>query len=194
MQSSDLNNWEPESGLDVLLMLLYAFEGDKGRTSIHGITRLDKLMFLLSQFSEFSPLFENDYDFVAYNFGPFATELLDDLEALKQQGLIEVKDRIPRSASETRDAETIDEETGELEDEYVTWDMYKYEEYHLSNIGVEIAEKIYNSATPKQREILDKVKTRFNSKSLTGLLRYVYRSFPQYATASEIRSKILGGK
>ena len=194
MQSEGFQDWTPKSGLDVLLLLLYAPDGDKPKAPIHGITRLDKLMFLLSRFEEFRELFEGDYDFIPYNFGPFATELLDDLEALKSQELIHVNERSPRSASEIRDAEVIDEETGEFADKDVTWDIYKHEAYSLTDLGADVAENLFESATESQREVLKRVKTSFNSKSLTGLLRYVYRTYPTYTTKSVIRSKILDGQ
>lgn len=183
--------WKPESGLDVLLMLLYASDGNRLQAPINGITRLDKLMFLVSRFEEFEPLFREDYEFIPYNFGPFATELLDDVEALKGQGLVQYEKRNPQSASETRDAEIIDEETGEFDDNEVTWDMYSCEIYSLTPAGAEIAGKIFAGASKEQQEIVTKVKTSFNNKSLTGLLRYVYRTYPVYAKRSLIREKIL---
>ena len=193
MQSEENGNWAPESGLDVLLMLLYAEEGEKGRTPVRGITRLDKLMFLLSRLDEFGALFKDDYDFIPYNFGPFATELLDDIEALKSEGLIQVKEESPNSASQTRDAETSDEETGEFPEDEVSWDLYKHETYSLSELGLRIARKIFDDATADQRSAVERVKQHFNGKSLTGLLRYVYRTYPKYASESVIRRKILGG-
>lgn len=192
MQSDDIQDWRPESGLDVLLMLLYAPENDEIATPVKGITRLDKLIFLLSRFKEFEKLFRNDYDFVPYNFGPFATELLDDLEALKAQGVVEAKKEKTKRASETRDAEAIDEESGELGESEITWDMYHYEVYCLTEEGREIAERIFSAASEAQRSVIISVKERFNTKSLTGLLRYVYKTYPSYAEKSEIRTKILG--
>ncbi|MFO7835731.1 MAG: hypothetical protein R6V83_03680 [Candidatus Thorarchaeota archaeon] len=192
MTSEENEDWQPQSGLDVLLMLLYAPEHGEESTPVKGITRLDKLVFLLSRFDEFEGLFKDDYDFVPYNFGPFATELLDDLEALKSQKVISATKEKSTRASETRDAEAIDEETGELDDSDVTWDMYDYEVYRLTEAGQDIAKRIYSAATKEQREIVRRIKERFNQKSLTGLLRYVYKTYPYYAKESNIRPKILG--
>jgi uncharacterized protein YwgA len=106
-----MNQWNPQSGLDVLLMLLYAPQNGEDCVPIEGITRLDKLMFLLSKTNEFSNLFAQDYEFIPYNFGPFATELLDDLEALIAEKVIHrQKSTSIHDASSTRDAEVIDED------------------------------------------------------------------------------------
>ena len=75
------NVWEPESALDILIVLLYS----KGRFGvlnepIEGITRLDKIMFLLSGDERFKSIINQGYTFEADNFGPFAPELFDDLE------------------------------------------------------------------------------------------------------------------
>lgn len=86
--------WHLESALDVLVVLLYA-EGPKGRVGmpIEGITRLDKIMFMLSQSPEFSEIIDKGYQFKAYNYGPFAPELFDDIEALKLEGIIHTSKR-----------------------------------------------------------------------------------------------------
>jgi hypothetical protein len=70
------NSWNIESGLDVLMLLLYS-EGTTGKIGepLEGITRLDKIMYLLSQSKEFSSIVQENYEFQADNFGPFAPEL-----------------------------------------------------------------------------------------------------------------------
>jgi len=192
MHSDTLQDWIPRSGLDVLLMLLYTEEGKKGQTPISGITRLDKMIFLLSRSEELAALFRDDYDFIPYNFGPFATELLDDLEALKTESLIEVvKEVFPRSASETRDAEVADEETGEIDEEDIRWDFYKIETYSLTDKGKKIAGLLYQNATDEQKKRLESVKKTFNRMSLMALLRYVYKTYPEYATLSRIGRQVL---
>jgi uncharacterized protein YwgA len=188
----DQTGWEPKSGLDALLMLLYAPENDKDSSPIAGITRLDKLMFILSKTSEFEALFEGDYKFIPYNFGPFATELLDDLEALVEEGIIKrSKSTATHEASETRDAEVVDEETGELPDSEINWDMYSYDIYSLSDKGKEIAARIFSSAASVQQKRIVETKGVFNKMPLSSLLRYVYEKFPDYAEESSIKDKVL---
>jgi hypothetical protein len=186
------NEWKPKAGLDVLLLLLYAPQNGEKNAQISGITRLDKLMFILSKTEEFEYLFEGDYIFIPYNFGPFATELLDDLEALIAEDVIErVKSDEQYDSSSTRDAEVIDEETGELPDKEISWNMYSYDLYNLTSKGMLIASKLWDCTTDNQRERISSVKRIFNSMSLTSLLRYVYKNFPDYAGHSLIKGKIL---
>ncbi len=189
MQLNADDDWEPQSGLDVLLVLLYANDGVIDRASVEGITRLDKLMFMLSKTQEFVTLFENDYEFTPYNFGPYATELLDDIEALGEEGFIQCNTAgHQKSATETRDAESIDEETGE---EDVSWVMYPFQSYSLTSDGVEAAERLYNSMTSKQKSKILEIKRTFNRMPLTSLLKYVYEEFPESASKSLIRDDIL---
>lgn len=181
-------DWNPESGLDVLLMLLYANDGTKQGAPVNGITRLDKLMFLLSKTEEFEHLFEDDYSFTAYNYGPYATELLDDIEALEVEGLLVSEGTSSRSdASETKDAETIEEETGELD---VTSEMYPFVSYRLTSEGMEIAKHLHNCLTDQQKLKLEKVKSAFNRVPLSSLLKYVYEEFPESASESLIKDKV----
>lgn len=191
MQEQD-NEWKPESGLDVMLLLFHAPQDGEKNAPVSGITRLDKLMFILSKTEEFKTLFEGDYEFIPYNFGPFATELLDDLEALVAEGVVErTKSNEQYDAAATRDAEVIDEETGELPDKEVSWAIYSFDVYSLTSKGNDIASKLWNAAMEEQRQRICNVKKIFNSMSLTALLRYVYESFPNYAKDSLIKDQIL---
>ncbi len=192
MQSQDIQDWTPKSGLDVLLLLLYAPEFGVNCNPIAGITRLDKLMFILSKTKEFSNLFHEDYEFIPYNFGPFATELLDDLEALIAEEVVhrnKIKDG--GDSSSTRDAEIIDEETGELPENEVSWDMYSFDSYSLTAFGKEVSEKLFNDASIEQQQKVIQVKESYNSLKLSSLLRFVYESFPDYVIKSVIRDEVL---
>jgi uncharacterized protein YwgA len=189
MTTDVTEKWIPESGLDVLLVLLYADDGKRVHAPIEGITRLDKLMFLLSKTEEFGGLFEDDYEFTPYNFGPYATELLDDIEALEEEGLLTSKSvGPPQGATETRDAEIIEEETGEAE---VRWDMYPFQSYRLTKDGKSIIKKLYDCLTEKQKSKLHEIKKSFNRLPLTSLLKYVYEEYPKSASESLIRDRIL---
>lgn len=55
-----------KSGLDLLMLLLYANEQEK----IEGITKLLKLLFLLIKEEKFKE-FEKEYGFEACNYGPW---------------------------------------------------------------------------------------------------------------------------
>lgn len=180
-----------ESALDVLLVLLYS-EGQEGKVGepIEGITRLDKLMYLLSNSPEFKDIIKKSYQFEADNFGPFAPELFDDIEALKQENVVKVI-----SQRKTKDkTETVDEEQVEKiidQDNTVSWKSYAVEKYELTDSGKRVASLLFNCLTHQQQEELKKVKTVFGDMSLNSLLHYVYSKYPEMTGKSKIREKIL---
>ena len=188
---SALEELKPESGIEVLIVLLYA-PGAKGEVNepIPGITRLDKLMFLLSKDEKFKQQV-SDYQFEPYNYGPFATELFDDLEALIDQGIIERTDRKePDSAIQTKDAEWIEDQTFEA-DRTSSWKFNPVDSYKLSPKGLIVGEKLFSGLTAKQIESVTKLKTRFNHMELRLLLRFVYQKYRDYAKKSKIAERIL---
>src|SRR5437899_7911238 len=82
-----------ESGVDVLIGLLYApgFTGKTGEP-VKGITRLQKLLFLLWKEGHFYEHVPELYNVKAYDFGPCMDDLYDDLEFAKEIGLITVEE------------------------------------------------------------------------------------------------------
>lgn len=196
--SSD-ENWNLQSALDVLIVLLYA-KGSSGEISepIEGITRLDKVMYLLSKSPEFENIVNRGYQFKADNFGPFAPELFDDIEALKGEGLIEViSKRKTQNKIETSDEESVeevfDEYTDTQKEDYsiVSWKSYQVECYKLTEIGKKIGSFLYNGLTEKQQLKLTKTKKVFGDMSLRRLLHYVYSKYPKMIEKSIIRDDIL---
>ena len=189
------NPWNLESGLDVLLLLLYA-EGPSGKAGepIEGITRLDKIMFLLSQSKEFSKFVDKNYDFQADNFGPFAPELFDDIQALKQECVIETsKTRKTKDKIETVDEESVEKVFDEDPDVNVSWKKYPLETYELTPLGIKIAAELYSHLSTQQKDELKKIKKTFAIMSLRNLLYYVYSTAPsKMLEKSKIREDVLG--
>jgi len=187
--------WNLESALDVLIVLLYE-EGPRGRTgeSIEGITRLDKIMYLLSESPEFEEAINKGYTFQADNYGPFAPEIFDDIEALKQEGIIKVVSaREPKNKIETIDQESNEKTLAEEKEAYenVSWKTYPIERYELTDRGMQIGSLLHNGLTEKQRVKLQEIKKTFGQISLKNLLHYVYSKYPKMTERSKIREKIL---
>lgn len=187
--------WAPESALDILIALLYA-KGSKGHVGepIEGITRLDKILYLLSESSEFRQIVTTGYAFQADRFGPFAPEIFDDIAALKQEGVIRVAStREPRNKIETIDEETVEQVLDEekAEEKNITWKNYFVERYELTDRGMLIGSLIYNGLIEKQRMKLEEMKKVFGKMPLKSLLHYVYSKYPRMTEKSEIREKIL---
>jgi uncharacterized protein YwgA len=182
-----------ETGMDVLLLLLYA-KGEKNEVgeSVRGITRLEKLVYLLDQEGGFHK-YISDYQFEPYDFGPFSSELWDDIETLKDEGLVETQKISSRYFVEVSDGEKALEEENEFTENVVESSKEKEMEiYSLSEIGKRVAEQLFDELTPEEQSVLENIKKEFNSISLFELIRYVYLKYPKSTTYSRIREKILG--
>lgn len=184
-----------ETGMDVLLLLLYA-KGASSRLNepIKGITRLEKLVYLLDQEGGFHK-YISDYQFEPYDFGPFSSELWDDLETLKDEslGLVETHRDSSRYFIEISDEEkALEEEKDFREDTGESSKEKKMEIYKLSGRGERVAEKLFSELSPKEQHVLENIKKKFNSMSLFELIRYVYLKYPKSIIHSKIRKDILG--
>ena len=78
----------PDSPLDLELLLLCACD----RKPICGIIRLDKMLFLLHDSNAFPKCFEYLKHGKLPRYGPFIESLLDDLQALEEEGIIRYHD------------------------------------------------------------------------------------------------------
>jgi uncharacterized protein YwgA len=191
-QSTDVNYmndeaWNPESALDILIALLYAKgnENEYGEP-IEGITRLDKLMFILYKNPKFEKIIEKGYNFQPDNFGPFAPELFDDIEALKDEKVIKVNS----SRNPKTHAEVAAEEINTLEEEIIEND-YQVKEFKLTEEGIEIGKLIWNGLSIEQQSLLNSMKKFWTDRSLDELLHYVYKKYPETAEKSRIKDRYL---
>ncbi len=87
---------------DVVLLLLGI--GPKGELAegIGGITRLQKLLYLLENEAGLKPT-DSGFEFAAYKAGPYSSKLYDDLEFLENLGFVETEvaaEATPEEAAE----------------------------------------------------------------------------------------------
>lgn len=191
--SASEESWTPESALDIFIALLYS-RGKKGNLgeSIEGITRLDKMMFLLSENNLFRLIIKQGYNFEADNFGPFAPELFDDIEALKHENIITILDsRDPVTRSEVADENIVYDSP---EDSDPTRTDFSVKRYQLTDEGFVIARLIWNGLTEQQKQDIFQLKMKWQERSLTELLHYVYKRYPKTTEKSKIREKILDSR
>ena len=78
----------PDSPLDLEILLLCACN----RKPICGIIRLDKMLFLLHDSNAFPKCFEYLKHGKLPRYGPFVESLLEDLQALEEEGIIRYHD------------------------------------------------------------------------------------------------------
>jgi uncharacterized protein YwgA len=174
---------------DIILLLLEANERLLGKPSLNGITRLEKLIFLLEQETEFEGI-ARFYVFKAHNFGPFSKEVYEAVEFLESCELIEVGEKPYTSRyasiaeaellSQISDAEMPDtEEDGDVA---ATEKLFKF-----TGDGRKVA-KLLRTATlarrPQDVAELDRVVVKYGSLPLNQLIRYVYRRYPKMTEKS----------
>lgn len=143
---------------DLPLSLLAAIEED----SIEGRTRLQKLLFLIQKRIEQkkNAQLSQSYDFIAYDYGPFAKEIYDDIDTLVRRGL-------------------VDEDPKELDDGVIKYD------YKLTKKGKQLVES--RRLVDDSPQEVDAVVSEFADKELSDIIDYVYSQYPNYAENSVIR-------
>jgi uncharacterized phage-associated protein len=176
------------SAANLLLLLLYANECE----DIKGITRLEKLMYLLLKEGGFEEELKDDIHFEAYDFGPFSPEVYDVLEALKEKKIIQ-------SRSEKYDT------FGEVFDEL----LYRELEENPPIISSERTMEVYSLTEDKGMRLIqvlnergkiteedlkkvEQIKSKYNGLKLNDLLKYVYETYPESTKKSKIFNKIVG--
>jgi len=176
------------SATDVLLVLLYAPGiSNKEGEPIHGITRLEKLMFLLEKETSFKEIINKNYKFDAYDYGPFSSEIFDDIESLKSAGILN------ESKSGGHKLEYIDFEENEMNVYETISSSPSIKKYELTPKGIAIGKILFESLSDIQKKEILRIKSEFNSNSMSinKLLSYVYRGYPDFTKKSVIRNQIL---
>lgn len=137
---------------------------------IRGITKLQKLLFLVEEETEFYEEYgeELKFEFYAHKMGPFSEYVYEEIRFLKQLNAIEI--------------EPI-EEDGDKAD--LTNKVFR-----LTTKGEKIAAELANQLEPKYDKELASLVKEYNSMELQELLLYVYTEFPSFTTESEIKDEI----
>lgn len=179
-----------ENSLDLLLVLLYA-PGRSGKAGepIEGITRLQKLMFLLQQGlgpKKLETKAKQEFKFEPYKMGPYAESLQGDIDELLSVGLVRTE-RLRYLMTDDGDAgERYAEREGEGERSKVVESL----RYELTSRGMDAGGELWGSMDEKTREELSKFKNFFGGLSLRQLLILVYEKYPKMAGKSEIREQL----
>ncbi len=139
---------------DLILLLINQLEYVRGKT------RLQKLLFLLT--SKFN--LKNNLNFQPNRYGPFSSNLNEEIKNLMDQGLIK---------------ETNDRESKEL------GYLYTINDQKQEEINKKIA-KMDSSVINKLHEIVEE----FGKMPLNKLLKYVYQRYPEFTTKSLWRGEI----
>jgi hypothetical protein len=179
---------------DLILLMLAAPGGppdEPGRC--RGITRLEKLAYLLQEetdFDEAARLPTDALHFRAYHYGPYSQALYDGVSLLASIGLI--RDRRVDVSSRL--------EVGE-EFEGLDWtDLgagspdvnkpYFERQIELTDKGELVAGLLAERIGDGAMSRITDIKRRYGSLPLRQLLRYVYDTYPEMAAESRIRDEL----
>lgn len=168
---------------DVILVLLKYADDDPGDGWFHGITRMEKIIFLLQQERGLDKWLTNDKtDFIAYKLGPYSRAIYTCVEFLNTYNLIEDATFMGNSRLDTV------EESLALETEYIG---YSERRFRLTETGRKAAAALITRSEPSIITSIHEYYRTFNNSPLSSLLRYVYRRYPKYTIRSTIKEQII---
>lgn len=145
--------------IDRQLLPLVLMEANENQP-IEGRTRLQKMVFLMQQeFVEADEPLPGKYQYIPYDYGPFAKKLYDDIDELS-------------------DRHVIDEDPETIEDGKV-----KYY-YQLGRRGDDYLHEWPEEDIKRVRKVAERIKQDFNDMPLPQLLDHVYTQYPEYAENS----------
>ncbi|HSC20916.1 MAG TPA: hypothetical protein VLC07_04230 [Solirubrobacterales bacterium] len=173
---------ETDDAIILLLGAPGATERDQGR--IEGITRLEKLLFLLEMETDAISWLKEKADFSPDNFGPFSSKAYQEIETLASYGLISDSATLSESAEDTWESEHI---IGEAAAE-----PYATRNLALTPKGQLYYKKLLELLPSEAESVVSELKRRFGSIPLRRLIRYVYQRYPDFTEKSIIRDEILG--
>jgi uncharacterized protein YwgA len=181
-----------------LLLMLIGLEGrDSFSGSISGITRLQKLLFLLENEEGIKPTGDG-FQFEPYKAGPYSSKLYDDLELLENLGLIQSEATAESTPSEAADINRLNFEDliggfEQLQGSSRAPDSFEERRFTLTEQGRARAEEFSKKGESEPFvNAIRKIKSKYIHYSLRDLLKYVYTRYPDWTTESEIIDQILG--
>ena len=117
--------------------------------------QLQKSLFLIAQ--ELTPsLFNDYYEFVPYDYGPFDSDIYSDAHTLQSEGHVVIDNPLARG----------------------------WRRYSITDSGQEQAQSIRDQLDTGDVEKLDEVVSWVASQSFASLVRSIYERFPEYKTRS----------
>jgi len=172
---------------------------------IVGTTRLQKLLFLIEK--ELHIKGENgDFKFEAYKYGPASKGLYDDLDFLNLIGYIQKSD--DKEQLVNLDIEQLDSYAANMFlSENITIsdntiipkedceDSFPGDEsdsvvYRITEDGIKYL-RDNNLLESNESNTFSEFTKKYSNYSITSLLQYVYRNYPDYTSESEIKDNIL---
>lgn len=169
---------------DAIVLVLGSPGGSERPGYLDGVTRLEKLIFLLERETPVREWMTDKADFRSYRFGPFSSKVYEAADTLAAAKLIR------DSASQAGSVEDRWESVTALMDERDV-DPYTTRTFELTDRGKNYYAALLSELPPNAEQVLEDFKSRFARLPLRQLVRYVYERYPQFTDRSEIRDDIL---
>ncbi|GAA5230108.1 hypothetical protein [Arthrobacter cryoconiti] len=175
---------------DAIVLLLGTATHGATSGEIRGITRLEKLIFLLERETSSKDWLQQDAGFEAYNFGPFSQKIYQAVDTLAAAQLIEDSSSLaPDTMDSWEEREVIGPNSGSPGDRI---NPYTTRDFHLTERGWRYFNALKQELTPEAMVELQNFKRQFAFLPLRQLIRYVYSRYEEFTTKSLIRDEVLG--
>lgn len=168
---------------DTILLLLAAETAEpRQRFRCDGVTRLEKLVFLLEEETAFKEEQADPFTFEAYHYGPYSAAVYDAIDFLKTMRLIEERQIDVNSGLDvSEEAEALDPDDLNQANTYVERQLL------LTEDGKAVAKVLSTRVSSAGKKALTEIKDRYGAMPLSQLLRYVYSRYPDYTERSRIK-------
>ena len=164
-----------------LILLLLAAPTRWAQDRINGITRLEKLLFLIDKECKHDVAIAGSFEFVAYHYGPYSREVYEAVELLEEAELIQESRAFTDSDLDRAEELLYSDMTTEI----------SYErQFLLTRKGKIVADYLAESH-PQLQEQIERLKDQYAGLTLQNLIFHVYSLYPDYTERSVIRDKIM---
>jgi predicted DNA binding CopG/RHH family protein len=170
----------PRPSMRELMMLLLHAPGSRGAEAMHGVTRLQKLLFVIEQRVSPGP------HFYPYSYGPFDEAVHDAVNALRLAGFL--GGSTPLSTAPP----TFEEMMRTAVERSGPRDARVPEVFALTATGHEAAERLRRSDRAYEALFarISQIRQEWDTPNLDDLVHRVYERWPQYAEKSIIKADI----
>ncbi len=155
------------------------------RDRIEGVTRLEKLVFLLENETPIARYMTESADFASHNFGPFSAKIYQAVDTLVAAQILEDSATLSSTSEDAWEADRI---LGSGPD-----DPYATRNFRLTDRGRRYYKAVISELPEAAEQELNEFKDTFGPLPLRRLIRYVYQKYPAFTDKSLIRDDILGG-
>jgi len=171
----------------IILLLGTSVPGDRAG-EIRGITRLEKLIFLLERETSSASWLTESAEFEPYNFGPFSQKIYQAVDTLAAAELI-LDSSVP--APDDIDTWEVREKIG-IDEPLEVAGAYRTRDFKLTERGWRYFEALRAELSKESLKELQSFKKQFAFLPLRQLIRYVYLRYRDFTTKSLIRDEVLG--